>query len=57
VPRRVAGTSSVTTRDEIGTSDDELAAAAEVVLVARDPDTGRGRNLRPEERSTLERAA
>lgn len=51
------GTSSVTTHEEIRTSDDELAAEAQVVLVARDPDTGRGRRLRPEERSALERAA
>jgi acyl-CoA thioester hydrolase len=50
------GTSSVTTREEIRTSTDELAAEAEAVLVARNPATGESRPLRPEERSALERA-
>jgi acyl-CoA thioester hydrolase len=50
------GTSSVTTREEIRTAADELAAEAEAVLVARDPATGESRPLRPDERSRLERA-
>ncbi len=50
------GTSSVTTREEIRTNGGELAAEAEAVLVARDPETVRSRALRPEERSALERA-
>jgi acyl-CoA thioester hydrolase len=50
------GTSSVTTREEIRTTGDELSAEAEAVLVARDPATGRARPLRPEERDALERA-
>jgi acyl-CoA thioester hydrolase len=50
------GTSSVTTREEIRTSTDELAAEAEAVLVARNPATGESRPLRPEERFALERA-
>ena len=50
------GTSSVTTREEIRTTADELAAEAEAVLVARDPATGESRPLRADERSALERA-
>jgi acyl-CoA thioester hydrolase len=50
------GTSSVTTREEIRTAADELAAEAEAVLVARDPETGQSRPLRPDERSAFERA-
>ena len=50
------GTSSVTTQEEIRTNGGELAAEAEAVLVARDPETVRSRALRPEERSALERA-
>ena len=50
------GTSSVTTREEIRTAADEVAAEAEAVLVARDPATGESRPLRPDERSALERA-
>ena len=50
------GTSSVTTREEIRTTADELAAEAEAVLVARDPETGQSRPLRADERSALERA-
>jgi acyl-CoA thioester hydrolase len=49
------GTSSVTTREEIRTAADELAAEAEAVLVARDPATGDSRPLRPDERSAFER--
>ncbi len=51
------GNSSVATREEILTSDGELAAEAEAVLVARDGDTGRSRPLTEEERAALERAA
>ncbi len=50
------GTASVTTREEIRTTGDELSAEAEAVLVARDPATGRARPLGPEERDALERA-
>jgi len=50
------GTSSVTTREEIRTAAGELAAEAEVVLVARDPATGRSRPLGPDERSAFERS-
>ena len=50
------GTSSLTTREEIRTAADELAAEAEAVLVARDRETGRSRPLRADERSALERA-
>jgi len=50
------GTSSVTTREEIRTAADEVAAEAEAVLVARDPATGESRPLQPDERSALERA-
>jgi acyl-CoA thioesterase FadM len=50
------GTSSVTTREEIRTTTDDLAAEAQAVLVARDPKTGESRPLRPDERSALERA-
>ena len=49
------GTSSVTTREEIRTAADELAAEAQAVLVARDPETGQSRPLRQDERSALER--
>jgi acyl-CoA thioester hydrolase len=50
------GTSSVTTQEEIRTNTDELAAEAEAVLVARDPETGRSRALRPDEHRALEEA-
>jgi acyl-CoA thioester hydrolase len=50
------GTSSITTREEIRTTGDELAAEAQAVLVARDPSTGESRALRPDERSAVERA-
>ena len=49
------GTSSVTTREEIVTAAGELAAEAEAVLVARDPETGRSRPLSDPERAALER--
>jgi acyl-CoA thioester hydrolase len=48
------GTASVTTREEIVTVGGELAAEAEAVLVARDPETGRSRPLSDPERSALE---
>jgi acyl-CoA thioester hydrolase len=48
------GTSSLTTREEIVTSAGELAAEAEAVLVARDPDSGRSRPLSDPERAALE---
>jgi acyl-CoA thioester hydrolase len=51
------GNSSVMTREEIVTSDGELAAEAETVLVARDDDTGRSRPLTDAERAAFERAA
>ena len=49
------GTSSLTTREEIVTAAGELAAEAEAVLVARDPETGRSRPLSEPERAALER--
>jgi acyl-CoA thioester hydrolase len=48
------GTSSVTTREEIVTVAGKLAAEAEAVLVARDPQTGRSRPLSDPERAALE---
>jgi acyl-CoA thioesterase FadM len=45
----------VTTREEIVTAAGELAAEAEAVLVARDPETGRSRPLSDPERAALER--
>ncbi len=49
------GMSSITTREELRTVDGELAAEAEAVLVARDPETGRSRPLTDAERSALEK--
>jgi acyl-CoA thioester hydrolase len=49
------GTSSVTTREEIRTAGDELAAEAQAVLVARDADSGRARPLVAAEREALVR--
>ncbi len=49
------GTSSVRTREQIVKEDGELAAEAEAVLVARDPDTGRSRPLTEAERAAFER--
>ena len=49
------GKSSVRTREEILTRDGEVAANAEVVLVARDPETSRSRPLTEEERGALQR--
>jgi acyl-CoA thioester hydrolase len=51
------GNSSVATREEIVTSNGELAAEAEAVLVARDDATGRSRPLTDEERIAFEQAA
>jgi len=48
------GRSSVTTRVELGTRDGARAAEAELVLVARDPETGASRALTPGERGALE---
>ncbi len=50
------GTSSVTTHEEIRTRGGELAAEAEAVVVARDPETLGSRELRREERAALEQA-
>jgi acyl-CoA thioester hydrolase len=49
------GTASLTLREEIRTSDGELAAEAESVLVARDRELGRSRPLTHAERSAFER--
>jgi acyl-CoA thioester hydrolase len=51
------GNSSITLREEIRTLTGELAAEAEAVLVARDPDTGRSRPLTEAERTAFERAS
>ena len=50
------GRSSVTTREEIFTSEGGLSAEAEAVLVARDPESGRSRPLLEAEREAFERA-
>jgi acyl-CoA thioester hydrolase len=47
------GRSSVTTREEVRAPDGRIAAEAEVVLVARDPSTGRSRPLSDQERDAL----
>jgi acyl-CoA thioester hydrolase len=49
------GNSSVTTHEEILTRDGELAAEAEVVLVALDRVSGRSRPLTDRERAAFER--
>ncbi len=49
------GNSSITLREEIRTVSGELAAEAEAVLVARDPETGRSRALAEAERNAFER--
>ncbi len=49
------GTTSLSTREELLTAGGELAAEAEAVVVARDPDSGRPRPFSPEERAALER--
>lgn len=50
------GNSSITLREEIRTLSGELAAEAEAVLVARDPATGRSRQLTEAERDAFGRA-
>jgi len=47
------GTSSLTLREEIRKLDGTLAAEAESVIVARDPETGRSRPLTEAERTRL----
>jgi acyl-CoA thioester hydrolase len=50
------GRSSITLREEIRTAAGGLAAESEAVVVARDPETGRSRPLRDDERAALERS-
>jgi acyl-CoA thioester hydrolase len=50
------GTSSLTLHEEIRTLDGSLSAAAEAVLVARDPKTGRSRPLSESERAAFDAA-
>jgi acyl-CoA thioester hydrolase len=50
------GRSSVTTSEEIRTTDADLVASAEAVVVAQDADTHRSRALRRDERVALEKA-
>jgi acyl-CoA thioester hydrolase len=50
------GNSSVTARIELRAADGRLAAEAEIVIVARDPDSGRSRPLLDNERAAFERA-
>jgi acyl-CoA thioester hydrolase len=47
------GTSSVRTAERVLAADGRLSAEAESVIVARDPETGRGRPLTDEERTIL----
>jgi acyl-CoA thioester hydrolase len=51
------GTSSVRTREAVIVDDGEVAAEAEAVLVARDPETRRPRPLTEAERARLEAAS
>jgi acyl-CoA thioester hydrolase len=51
------GTKSVTTRAELRAPDGRLAAEAEMVVVARDPETGESRSLTGVERAAFEAAA
>ena len=51
------GTSSVRTRERLVTGNGMLAAEAEAVLVARDPDSGASRPLTAAERAAFEREA
>ena len=51
------GTSSVRTREAVVVGDGHVAAEAEAVLVARDPETQRPRPLTESERARLEAAA
>ena len=50
------GNSSLTLLEQIRTRDDELAAEAEAVLVARDRELGRSRPLSESERQAFERS-
>ena len=50
------GNSSVTTREELRTRDGDLAAEAEAVLVALDPDSRETRPLSDQERTALAEA-
>lgn len=50
------GNSSLTLREQIRTPDGELAAEAEAVLVARDRDSGRSRQLTQAQRDAFERS-
>jgi acyl-CoA thioesterase FadM len=51
------GTKSVTLRLELRALDGRLAAEAELVIVARDPETGETRPLTKAERAAFERGA
>jgi acyl-CoA thioester hydrolase len=51
------GTKSVTVRAELRAPDGRLAAEAEMVVVARDPQTGESRALTDAERAAFEAAA
>ena len=51
------GRSSIVTHEQVRTVGGELAAEAEVVMVARDADTGRSRPLTPAEREAFERVS
>lgn len=51
------GRSSVTTREVLRKADGTVAAEAEAVLVARDPETGSSRPIRDQERALLEAVA
>ena len=48
------GTSSLVTREVVSTRSGEVAAEAQVVLVARDAETGRSRPLTDDERLAFE---
>ena len=50
------GTKSVTARAEVRAPDGRLAAEAEMVVVARDPETGESRPLTEPERAAFEAA-
>ena len=51
------GNSSIRTVEQVATRSGEIAAEAEAVLVARDPETGRSRPLTPVEREAFGRVA
>ncbi len=51
------GNSSIHTEEEIATKDGEIAARASVVVVVRDPETGRSRPLTAAERRALQEPA